>query len=220
MAAQARHRRPLAPALAVVALALTLAGCGSGEGIARGGKVIGNTLTVYSVTPDPGDGTRDFVAGEKLALADAHGRAGALSVNFVALDLGDGSDDTSAQSVRRAIADPQVIAVIADATRITVPLFNAAGLLHVAAAGDTALAHDPDELPAGRRTAASLDATATGREAAPADFARHFKTEFSRAPQPAAALGYRSMRSVLVAVARAGAHGNNRQTVIDRYFAD
>jgi hypothetical protein len=219
MAAQARRRRPLA-APAAVALALVLAGCGSGEGIARGGKVIGKTLTVYSVTPDPGNGTRDFVAGEKLALADAHGRAGALSVNFAALDLGDGADDTAAQSVRRAIADPQVIAVIATATPVTVPLFNAAGLLHVAPTGDTALAHDPNELPSGRRTAASLEATAAGREAVPADFARRFQTEFSRAPQPSAALGYRSMRSVLEAIAHAGALGNDRQTVIDRYFAD
>jgi hypothetical protein len=216
MAGQARRRGALA-ALAAAA-ALVLAGCGSGEGIARGGRVIGKTLTVYSVTRDPGGATRDFVAGEKLALADAHGRVGALAVNFAALDLG-GDDEAAAESVRRAIADPQVIAVIAAATRVTVPLFNAAGLLHVAATGDTALAHDPDELPAGRRTVASLDATAAGRAPAPAGFARDFRTEFARAPGPTAALGYRAMRSVLEAVARAGALGNDRQTVIDRYFA-
>ena len=65
-------------------------GCGrpSEGGISGGGKVIGRTVTVYSLTPDPAGASRDFVDGEKLALADAGGRAGALAVNFSSLDLG------------------------------------------------------------------------------------------------------------------------------------
>ena len=57
-------------------------------GISGGGKVIGRTVTVYSLTSDPGGANRDFVDGEKLALSDAGGRAGALAVNFSSLDLG------------------------------------------------------------------------------------------------------------------------------------
>ena len=65
---------------------------------------------------------------EKLALSDAGGRAGALAVNFASLELVGADDDAlQAQAVRRAIADPQIIAAIVDATPVTVPLFNAAG---------------------------------------------------------------------------------------------
>ena len=87
MARQARHRLLAAATLA----ALTFAGCGAAkdEGISGGGKVIGRTVTVYSLTSDPGGANRDFVDAEKLALADAGGRAGNLSVNFTSLDLGE-----------------------------------------------------------------------------------------------------------------------------------
>ena len=47
---------------------------------------------------DPGGRNRDFVDGEKLALADAGGRAGSLAVNFNSLDLG---TDESATRPRR-----------------------------------------------------------------------------------------------------------------------
>jgi hypothetical protein len=150
MAAPARHRR----LTALAALALALAGCGqSVGGIAGGGKVIGRTVTVYSVTREPSGTNRDFVDGEKLALADAHGRAGGLSVNFSSLDLGDGRAHEAATAARRAINDPQIIAAIADATDVTVPLFNAAGILQVAPGGDLALAEDPHALPLGRAPA-------------------------------------------------------------------
>ena len=142
MAAQARRRSLTA---VVGALALALAGCGTSkdEGISGGGKVIGRTVTVYSLTTDPGGSNRDFVDAEKLALADAGGRAGALSVNFTSLDLGGSDSKLEAQAARRAISDPQIIAAIVDATNVTVPLFNAAGILQVATSGDPSLASDP-----------------------------------------------------------------------------
>ena len=149
MAAQARH-------LTVLALiaAFALAGCGgttSEGGISGGGKVIGKTVTVYSLTSDPAGANRDFIDAQKLALSDAGGRAGALAVNFSSLDLG--ADETlQGQAVRRAISDPAIIAAIVDANTVTVPLFNAAGLLQVAPGGDASLASDPNELPSGRRT--------------------------------------------------------------------
>ena len=208
MARQARHL--------LVAFALVLlAGCGAGkdEGISSGGKVIGRTVTVYSLTSDPGGSGRDFVDGEKLALADAGGRAGDLAVNFTSLDLGGSDEKLQAQASRRAIADPQIIAAVVDATRVTVPLFNAAGILQVAAGGDRGVAADPQALPSGKHTVATLPAAA-----APAGFEARFAKEFGRDPAPSAADGYRAMQGVLQAIAGAGTAGNDRTRVIDAYF--
>jgi hypothetical protein len=191
------------------ALAAIAAGCGSkDEGISGGGNVIGGTVTVYSITPDASGTQRDLVDGEKLALADAHGRAGGLSVNFSSLDAGGSSDEAAAQVARRAISDPQIIAAVADATRVTVPLFNAAGILQVARAGDLALAHDEHANPSGRPTLAR----APGGDV-PAGFDARFRAAFGRAPLPTAKEGYLSMRAIIAAVARANP-GNDRTRVI------
>jgi hypothetical protein len=210
MARQARHR------LLIATLALlTLAGCGASkdEGISGGGKVIGRTVTVYSLTSDPGGSGRDFVDAAKLALADAGGRAGQLAVNFTSLDLGGADDKLQAQASRRAISDPQIIAAIVDATKVTVPLFNAAGILQVAASGDPGLASDPQALPSGKHTVGTIPT-----EPAPADFEARFAREFGRDPAPSAADGYRAMKGVLQAIADAGAAGNDRTRVIQAYF--
>ena len=174
--------------------------------------MIGKTVTVYSLTSDPAGANRDFIDAQKLALSDAGGRAGALAVNFSSLDLG--ADETlQGQAVRRAISDPAIIAAIVDANTVTVPLFNAAGLLQVAPGGDASLASDPNELPSGRRTIANL---APGN--APADFARRFETTFGRKPAAGAERGYLAMQGVVKAIAGARA-GNDRTSVIDAYFA-
>jgi hypothetical protein len=210
MAAPARHRQLAAAVLA----ALALAGCGGASegGIAGGGTIIGRTVTVYSLTPDPGGASADFVAGEKLALADAGGRAGALAVNFSSLELL--SDDADqAAAAQRAISDPQIIAAVVNATTVTVPLFNAAGILQVAPGGDPALASDPHAQPSGRRT---VGTPAAG--SAPAGFADRFRADFGHAPGATAQDGYRAMRGVLQAIARAGAGGNDRTRVLDAYF--
>jgi hypothetical protein len=199
-----------------IALLAILAGCGgtSEGGISGGGKVIGRTVTVYSLTSDPGGSNRDFVDAEKLALADAGGRAGALAVNFSSLDLGGADQQRQAQAARRAINDPQIIAAIVDATPVTVPLFNAAGILQVAASGDPSLANDPQALPSGKRTVGSLPAAA-----APADFERRFRDAFGRDPKPSAQEGYRAMQGALKAIAGAGTAGNDRTRVIDAYLS-
>jgi hypothetical protein len=191
-----------------------LAGCGTSkdEGISGGGKVIGRTVTVYSIMQDPSGSARDGVDGEKLALAEAHGRAGALSVNFSSLDAGDGTDEAAGATVRRAINDPQIIAAIADATPVTVPLFNAAGILQVAPGGDVALAHDDHANPSGRPTLGTPAA-----EPVPADFDARFRAAFGRAPQPSAREGYRAMRGIIRAIARATPGGNDRTRVIKAY---
>jgi len=210
MARQARHRFLVAFAL------LAFAGCGTAkdEGISGGGKVIGRTVTVYSLTSDPGGANRDFVDGQKLALSDAGGRAGDFAVNFNSLDLGGTDEKLQAQASRRAISDPQIIAAIVDATNVTVPLFNAAGILQVAASGDPSLAADPQALPSGKHTVGTLPP-----EAAPADFEARFAKAFGRDPAPSAADGYRAMKGVLQAIADAGAAGNDRTAVINAYFS-
>src|SRR3954451_5906073 len=159
-----------------VLAALVLAGCGAkqDQGISGGGKVLGGTVTVYSLITDPGGAGRDFVDGEKLALSDAGGRAGDLAVNFTSLDLGGSDDAAQAEAARRAINDPQIIAAVADATRVTVPLFNAAGILQVSP-GDVSVARDPNLLPSGNRTVESL------RGDVPADFRARFSRTFGRA---------------------------------------
>ena len=199
--------------LAVCAALLVLAGCGQDkdEGISGGGNVIGKTVTVYSLTNDPGAKSRDFVDGEKLALSDAGGRAGPLAVNFTSLDLGGDDTAVQAEAARRAISDPQIIAAIVDATKVTVPLFNAAGILQVAPGGDRGLARDPDLLPSGKQTVEAPAGTV------PSDFAARFKKAVGRAPGDGAEDGYRSMAAVIAAIAKAGAAGNDRDRVIASY---
>lgn len=213
MAQKTRHRA----LVGLTAAALALSGCGAASegGISGGGKVIGRTVTVYSLTSDPSGGNRDFVDAEKLALSDAGGRAGALSVNFSSLDLGT-DEQAQAQAARRAISDPQIIAAIVDANTVTVPLFNAAGLLQVAPGGDTSLAEDANELPSGKRTVATVPA---GGEAPP-DFERRFQAAFGREPSAGAERGYRAMEGILKAIAGAGTAGNDRNRVIESYFGD
>jgi hypothetical protein len=198
----------------LVAAAAALTGCGGGATnaeIAGGGVVKGDTVTVYSLVADPFGAGRDFVDGEKLALADAGGRAGAVGVNFSSVDLGK-TPHAAAQVSRRAIADQQIIAVVADATRVTVPLFNAAGILQVAPGGDQGLTAEPRMLPAGRPTVAPLGG------AAPADLPARFRGAFGRDPSSGAERGYRAMAGILSAIERAGAAGNSRARVLDEYL--
>ena len=116
--------------------------------------------------------------------------------------------------MRRAVNDPQIIAAIVDATPVTVPLFNAAGVLQVAPGGDVGLATDPNAhaVGAGRRSF-SLQR----RLPAPTS-TRDFASAFGARPAPGAEDGYRAMAGVLRAIAAAGAAGNDRQPVIDAYL--
>lgn len=83
-----------------------------------------------------GDVARDIVDGQKLALAEAGGTAGPFSVNFASLDLGaDADPERVAGIVREAMRDPAIIAAISDldsdTARVSIPLLNAAGVLHL-----------------------------------------------------------------------------------------
>jgi hypothetical protein len=204
-----------APASLLIALAL--AGCGTGADaqIAGGGQLGGRTLTVYSLTRDPYGASRDLVDGEKLALEQAHGKVGSLYVNFAAFDLGK-SAATAATAVQRAIEDPQIIAAVVDATPVTVPLLNAAGILQVAPGGDPRLGREPDLNPSGRRTVAGI--TSDAFVAGLPGFDTPFRRTFGRRPTAAAREGYDGMREILAAIARAGRRGNDRTQVLRAYL--
>ena len=198
------------PRVLLAVLVLALAGCGTGADrqIAGGGQLGGRTLTVYSLTRDPYGASRDLVDGQKLALQQAHGKVGQLIVNFAAFDLGT-TPLAAATATQRAIEDPQIIAAVADATPVTVPLLDAAGILQVAPGGDLALGSDPQATPSGRRTLAPL----TGGTVPPG-FAARFRAAFGRAPGAQARTGYRAMETILRAI-RGG--GNDRTRVIRAY---
>jgi hypothetical protein len=204
-----------APASLLIVLAL--AGCGTGADaqIAGGGQLGGRTLTVYSLTRSPYGAGRDEVDGEKLALEQAHGKVGSLYVNFAAFGLGT-SAATAASAVQRAIEDPQIIAAVVDATPVTVPLLNAAGILQVAPGGDPRLARDPEANPSGRRTLAGV--VADGFAAGLPGFDTPFKRTFGHTPTAAAREGYDAIREILRAIGRAGAGGNDRTQVIRAYL--
>jgi branched-chain amino acid transport system substrate-binding protein len=124
----------------VLAVAALLAGCGTKEDIRRGGTVLGETLTVYSSLPEPSRGAaHDIVDGEKLALAQAQGRAAAYKVNYSSLDEGAGDPAEASARVagvaRQELLDTQTIAVIgsldSEAAMSSIPLLNAGGILQV-----------------------------------------------------------------------------------------
>jgi len=131
------------PSVALCALlcAAVVTGCGAEED-SRGGRVIGDTLTVTSLLPLSGQdaaAAREIVRGEKLALAQSGGRAGEYAVNFNSVDEADGDPDhireNAAAATRRVMSDSQTVAVIGsldfEAASASVPLLNAAGLLQV-----------------------------------------------------------------------------------------
>lgn len=165
-----RSPRRARAAVGAALSALVLAGCGREDTGSQGGRVIGDTLTITSLLPLSGSdaaAARQMVRGEKLALAQAGGRAGAFAVNYDSVDQGGaepGQERADAAAATRVVlSDSQTIAVIGSldfaAASASVPLLNAAGLLHVSPTvgypGFTAelLPAEPERwYPSGRRT--------------------------------------------------------------------
>jgi branched-chain amino acid transport system substrate-binding protein len=131
-------------ALALGALALAAAGCGTtGSGIEAG-----ESVTVYVSMPLRGPEAptgAGVVRGARLALADAMGKAGDLRVRAVYLDdtAGRGasarwSPAAAAVNARRATEDSSAIAYVGElqsgATRASVPITNEARMLQVSPA--------------------------------------------------------------------------------------
>jgi ABC-type branched-subunit amino acid transport system substrate-binding protein len=186
-----RRVRPLVAAL----VAAALAGCGDRSAITAGGEVPGTIVTVYVLVPYSPEG-RDLVRGAKLALAEAGGRAGRLTVQFASLPEPADAEGI-ASAVRDIVHDTGTIAVIGDlearTAAVSGPLLNAVGLLHVSPIAPTAI-----EQPAPRRTFFALDSLGGGAH--------------RRA-------GYDAMNAVLAALRGAGARAQSRQAVIEAFSA-
>jgi branched-chain amino acid transport system substrate-binding protein len=152
---------------------LALAGClGGDRGASR--PVRGETLTIYASLPERGisAGTAAAAAaGERRALADAHGRAGHRRVRLVQLDStrpGERIWDPAQVSAnaKRAADDPSTIAYVGEldygASAVSVPITNDKGILQVSPEdGLTSLTQTPPGrpragpdryYPSGRRT--------------------------------------------------------------------
>jgi branched-chain amino acid transport system substrate-binding protein len=161
---------------ALAAAATALGGCG-GVGSAYVSDAAGSQLAIYSSLPLQGpeaEASQQIVDGEKLALADAGGRAGDFKVGYVSLDdanptTGEWSPDVTASNAKTAADDTSTIAYLGDfdsgATAVSLPLINAAGILQLSPASPyvgltSSLDAGQDEperfYPTGRRTFARL----------------------------------------------------------------
>jgi branched-chain amino acid transport system substrate-binding protein len=135
----------LARWLGVVALAAAgvgLAGC-AGAPSSDIAEATGGQLAIYSSLPLQGPAapiSEQIMGGEKLALADAGGRAGEFKIGPVWLDdanpkTGEWSPDVTSTNAKTAAEDTSTIAYIGDfdsgATAISLPIMNAAGVMQV-----------------------------------------------------------------------------------------
>ena len=146
---------------ALLAAAAALAGCGGGR-LARSAEATGGQLAVYSSLPLQGPSaaiSEQIVNGEKLALAQAGGRAGRFHVGYVSLDdsdpaTGEWNPGVTATNAKTAAQDPSTIAYLGDfdsaATAVSLPLINAAGILQVSPGEPLRRAHPLARRRAGR----------------------------------------------------------------------
>jgi branched-chain amino acid transport system substrate-binding protein len=129
---------------AAVAAAIALAACASGCGSVSGASANSSRqLTIYSSLPLQGPSaaiSRQIVNGEKLALHDAGGKVGRFTVSYASKDdssltNGQWSRSVTANNAKTAANDPSAIAFLGDydseATAISLPLINAAGILQI-----------------------------------------------------------------------------------------
>jgi branched-chain amino acid transport system substrate-binding protein len=128
--------------LALAAILLGVVGCG-GVAVSDVAEATDGELTIYSSEPLQGPSAEisaQIIDGEKLALADAGGRAGPFKIGYVSLDdasptskeWNPGITETNAKT---AAEDTSTIAYLGDfdsaATAVSLPLINAAGILQV-----------------------------------------------------------------------------------------
>ena len=139
------RRAALAVVLAVACATVVAACSSSTKEEARGGSVIGDSLTVYSSLPLRGPFAarmRAMVNGEKLAIADAGGVIGDWTIKYASLDDATGPSgwdaSATADNARKAAKDATTIAYLGDAdfgaTAISLPILNEAGVAQVSPA--------------------------------------------------------------------------------------
>lgn len=139
--------RPIAIAGCVGALTLGVAACGSGDnGGGSAGSSNGETVEVYSSLPLHGASKAQATAmvnGVKLALEEAHGKAGSITVNYTSLDdstaqTGTWDPGQTAQNARKVAQDSEAVGYIGDfdwrASAISIPILNEAGVPQVSPA--------------------------------------------------------------------------------------
>jgi len=140
--------RSFSKALLAVACAAAAVTAGCGEEQSRGGRVPGDTLTIFSSLPLQGphaEQARSIVNAEKLALREAGGKAGEFKINFASADDATAGGervgwdpDKTAENARKAVENTRTIAYIGDfesaATAISLPITNEAGFAHVSPA--------------------------------------------------------------------------------------
>ncbi len=162
--------------LAALAAAPLLSGCAASPS-ADVAEATGGDLSVYSSLPLQGPQAplaEQLVGGEKLALYEAGGRAGAYKVAFDSLDdaepkSGSWNDGVTSTNAKLAAQDTSTIAYLGEldsaATAVSLPLINGAGILQISAASPyvgltSSLDAGQDEperfYPSGKRTFARL----------------------------------------------------------------
>jgi branched-chain amino acid transport system substrate-binding protein len=131
--------------VALAAVFLGVVGCG-GVAVSDVAEATGGQLTVYSSEPLQGPSamiSQQIVDGEKLALADADGRAGQFKIDYLSLDdaspkSGEWNPGVTETDAKIAAQDTSTIAYLGDfdsaATAISLPLINAAGILQISPA--------------------------------------------------------------------------------------
>jgi branched-chain amino acid transport system substrate-binding protein len=132
-----------ASACVAAGVVLALAGCADGQSDGDGPQSGSRTVTIYSSMPLNGperESSQDMVNAIKLALKQAGGKAGALSVTYVSLDSATREDatwtsDRVLDNARTAVRDINTIAYIGDrdsaATALSLPLTNEGDVLQV-----------------------------------------------------------------------------------------
>jgi branched-chain amino acid transport system substrate-binding protein len=131
-------------ACVVAGLVLALSACGDDKDSEDGGPSTGSrTITIYSSLPQYGPDrqvSQDMVNAIKLAIEENGGKAGPLTITYVALDSSTReaaawTDDRVLDNARQAVRDINAIAYIGDrdsaATALSLPLTNEGGILQV-----------------------------------------------------------------------------------------
>lgn len=134
--------RRLRLAAALLAASVVAAGCG-GDGGAGGDTVSGDVLRIYASQPLRGvlaPQAEAVLRGERLALADAGGRAGRWRIDLRALNDADPVTGTwepgmVSANARRAAQDESTIAYLGEmgtgASAVAIPILNETGILEV-----------------------------------------------------------------------------------------
>ena len=165
--------------LAVAAVLVAATGCG-GSGGSSTSSGASEPVTIYSSFPLQGASrpqTEAMNNGAKLALDQAHGRAGRYKVTFKPLDdsvaqTGNWDPGQTSANARKAVSDGRAVAYLGEynsgATAISLPITNAGGLPQLTVSSSVGLTQggpgtapgEPQKYyPTGRRTLIRVSAT-------------------------------------------------------------